>query len=123
MKPRNPKKHAGGKPISYHFKPMMLCDFFDELSPKGLQRNGSASKLNKDLLTELGLNYSPNKSNHTRKHMEKWVQSCSENSMILPCLNSKKMWREESKETHICRLIRTENKQKESMGPSRPIQT
>ena len=30
-------------------------------------------------------------------------------------LNSKKMWREESKETHICRLIRTENKQKESM--------
>jgi hypothetical protein len=23
-KPRNPKKHAGGKPVSYHFKPMML---------------------------------------------------------------------------------------------------
>ena len=48
--------------------------------------------------------------------MEKWVQIFSENSMILPCLNSKKMWREESKETHICReFIRTENKQKESM--------
>jgi hypothetical protein len=47
--------------------------------------------------------------------MEKWVQSFSENSMIQPCLNSKeKMWGgEESKETHICRLIRTENKQKE----------
>ena len=45
MKPRNPKKHAGGKPISYHFKPMMLVSSSDELSPKGLQRNGSASKM------------------------------------------------------------------------------
>ena len=80
-------------------------------------------KCNKDLLIELGLKYSPSKST-IHVAYGKVVQSCSENSMILPCLNSKKMWREESKETHICRLIRTENKQKESMVLKQlPIQT
>lgn len=62
MKPRNPKKHAGGKPISYHFKPMMLVLLLMNYHRKDYREMEAHLKCNKDLLTELGLKYSPSKS-------------------------------------------------------------
>ena len=62
MKPRNPKKHAGGKPISYHFKPMMLGLLLMNYHRKDYREMEAHLKCNKDLLTELGLKYSPSKS-------------------------------------------------------------
>ena len=62
MKPRNPKKHAGGKPISYHFKPMMLGPLLMNYHRKDYREMEAHLKCNKDLLTELGLKYSPSKS-------------------------------------------------------------
>ena len=62
MKPRNPKKHAGGKPISYHFKPMMLVLLLMNYHRKDYREMEAHLKCNKDLLIELGLKYSPSKS-------------------------------------------------------------
>ena len=62
MKPRNPKKHAGGKPISYHFKPMMLGLLLMNYHRKDYREMEAHLKCNKDLLIELGLKYSPSKS-------------------------------------------------------------
>jgi hypothetical protein len=63
MKPRNSKKHAGGKPISYHFKPMMLVLLLMNYHRKDYREMETHLKCNKHLLlTELGLKESPSKS-------------------------------------------------------------
>jgi hypothetical protein len=62
MKPRNPKKHAGGKPVSYHFKPMMLILLLMNYHRKDYREMEAHLKCNKHLLTELGLKESPSKS-------------------------------------------------------------
>ena len=62
MKPRNPKKHAGGKPISYHFKPMMLILLLMNYHRKDYREMEAHLKCNKHLLPELGLKESPSKS-------------------------------------------------------------
>ena len=62
MKPRNSKKHAGGKPISYHFKPMMLVLLLMDYHRKDYREMETHLKCNKHLLTELGLKESPSKS-------------------------------------------------------------
>lgn len=61
-KPRNPKKHAGGKPISYHFKPMVLVLLLMDYHRKNYREMEAHIKCNKHLLTELGLKESPSKS-------------------------------------------------------------
>jgi hypothetical protein len=61
-KPRNPKKHAGGKPISYHFKPMVLVLLLMDYHRKNYREMEAHLKCNKHLLTELGLKESPSKS-------------------------------------------------------------
>jgi hypothetical protein len=61
-KPRNPKKHAGGKPVSYHFKPMMLVLLLMNYHRKNYREMEAHLKCNKHLLTELGLKESPSKS-------------------------------------------------------------
>jgi len=62
MKPRNPKKHAGGKPISYYFKPMVLILLLMSYHRKDYREMEAHLKCNKHLLTELGLKESPSKS-------------------------------------------------------------
>ena len=62
MKPRNPKKHAGGKPVSYHFKPMMLVLPLMNYHRKDYREMEAHLKCNKHLLPELGLKESPSKS-------------------------------------------------------------
>ena len=62
MKPRNPKKHAGGKPVSYHFKPMMLVLLLMNYHRKDYREMEAHLKCDKHLLTELGLKESPSKS-------------------------------------------------------------
>ena len=65
-KPRNPKKHAGGKPVLYHFKPMLLVLLLMmDYHRKNYYREMEAHlKFNKHLLLlrELGLKDSPSKS-------------------------------------------------------------
>lgn len=62
MKPRNLKKHAGGKPVSYHFKPMLLVLLLMDYHRKDYREMEAHLKCNKHLLTELGLKESPSKS-------------------------------------------------------------
>ena len=62
MKPRNSKKHAGGKPISYHFKPMMLVLLLMNYHRKDYREMETHLKCNKHLLTELCLKKAPSKS-------------------------------------------------------------
>jgi hypothetical protein len=61
-KPRNPKNHAGGKPVLYHFKPMMLVLLLMNYHRKDYREMEAHLKCNKHLLTELGLKESPSKS-------------------------------------------------------------
>ena len=74
-------------------------------------------KCNKDLLTGLGLKYSPSKSTIHVAYgkvsvLKKLLRKLNDTALS----KFKKDVEEESKETHICRAqIRTENKQKESM--------
>jgi hypothetical protein len=119
MKPRNPKKHAGGrKPISYHFKPtMMLVLLLMNYHGKDYYREMEAHlKCNKHLLTELGLKESPSKSTIHVAYGKVGTKLLRKlNDTALSKFKREDVGRrgEESKETHICRLIRTENKQKE----------
>jgi hypothetical protein len=61
-KPRNPKKHAGGKSVLYHFKPMLLVLLLMYYHRKNYREMEAHLKCNKHLLTELGLKESPSKS-------------------------------------------------------------
>ncbi len=62
-KPRNPKKHAGGKPVSYHFKPLMLVLLLMNYHRKDYREMEAHLKCNKHLLlTELGWKKAPSKS-------------------------------------------------------------
>lgn len=61
-KPRDPKKHAGGKPVSYHFKPMLLVLLLMNYHRKDYREMAAHLKCNRHLIKELGLDKAPGKS-------------------------------------------------------------
>lgn len=68
-KPHDPKKHAGGKPVSYHFKPMLLVLLLMNYHRKDYREMAAHLKCNRHLLKELGLDKAPGKSTIHTAHV------------------------------------------------------
>ena len=68
---------------------MMLVPLLMNYHPKDYREMEAHLKCNKDLLTELGLKYSPSKSTIHVAYGKVGLKLL-ENSMILPCLNQKR---------------------------------
>ena len=67
-KSRNPEKHAGGKPVDYQFKPMLLTLLLMNYHRKEYREMESHLKNNPHILRLIGLEKAPSKSTIQRAH-------------------------------------------------------
>jgi hypothetical protein len=67
---RDPEKHAGGKPIDYQFKPMLLTLLLMNYHRKEYREMEAHLKNSPHILRLIGLKKAPSKSTIQRAHMK-----------------------------------------------------
>jgi hypothetical protein len=69
-KSRDPEKHAGGKPVDYQFKPMLLTLLLMNYHRKEYREMEAHLKNSPHILRLIGLEKAPSKSTIQRAHMK-----------------------------------------------------